>query len=149
MPGYKLHLAGGGALVGSALAVTHHAEVAVFDPFTASALMVVGLLASLFPDVDINSKGKHLFYALLLLVDLVLMVQERYQGAAILGFVAMLPAVSKHRGFTHRWWAAVLIPALVCALPFWFYQLSWQAMLPWFVAAVLGYASHLVLDAVV
>lgn len=146
MPGYKLHLAGGGALVGSALAVTHHSEVAVFDPFTASALMVVGLLASLFPDVDINSKGKHLFYALLVVVDLVLMVQEHYQWAAILGFVAMLPAVSKHRGFTHRWWAAVLIPALVCALPVWFYQLPWQVMLPWYIAAVLGYASHLILD---
>lgn len=148
MPGYKLHLAGGGIAVGGALAVTHHYGLAVFDPFTASALMVVGLLAAIFPDVDTNSKGQHLFYALLLVVDIVLMVQERYKWAAILGFVAMLPAVSRHRGFTHQWWAALLIPAIICALPWWFYQLPWQAMLPWLAAAVLGYTSHLVLDAI-
>ncbi|GAB7080374.1 metal-dependent hydrolase [Megalodesulfovibrio paquesii] len=148
MPGYKLHLAFGGVVIGGGLAAAHHHNLATFDPFTATMLMLIGLGASIFPDVDTNSKGQHLFYALLAVVDMVLMAQERYKWSAILGFIAMLPAISRHRGFTHRWWAALLIPALVCALPLWFYQLPWQAVLPGYLAAVLGYLSHLVLDAV-
>lgn len=133
--------------MGCAIYAVHHFELFALDPLHAALLGCVGLLASLFPDVDTNSKGQHLFYSLLALAMLGLMWEEAYKWAAILGFVAMLPAISRHRGFTHRWWAALAIPAMVLSLPVMVYGTSWEAMVPWYVAAVLGYGSHLALDA--
>ncbi len=146
MPGYKLHLAFGGAVVGAALVGAQHFSLVQVNPLVAALLICVGLIFSLFPDVDTDSKGQHFFYGLLAIVNLGLMWKGEYKWAAILGFAALLPAISRHRGFTHRWWAALLIPALVAAVPMCFYATSWQVLLPWYAAAVLGYCSHILLD---
>jgi len=110
------------------------------------ALLCISLLASLFPDVDTDSKGQNLFYSLLAALDLGLMIKGLYKWAAILGFCAMLPALGHHRGWTHTWWAMLLVPSVILVLPMIFYSISIEKLLPFYLAAVIGYFSHLLLD---
>jgi membrane-bound metal-dependent hydrolase YbcI (DUF457 family) len=149
MPGYKGHLVGGGVFAGcawAALALWLPAHEP--GPALGAVLCAVTVLAALFPDVDTDSKGQNLFYAILAAVDLGLLIRGQYRWAAVLGFAAMLPALGHHRGWTHAWWAMFLIPLPILVLPVIFWGVDPLALAPFYAAAVLGYLSHLVLDAV-
>jgi hypothetical protein len=114
---------------------------------------LIAVLASLWPDVDIKSVGQVLFYRLFFLVDAALVAlfflrgDRRYLlGAAFLGLLAMLPLVGKHRGWTHSRAAMVLVPAPAVFAPMLLAQQVTWVGLPFYVAAFLGYASHLYRD---
>lgn len=146
MPGYKVHLTGAAVLAGGALTALYTMGPYHPEPLQAAALVATCLLAALFPDVDTSSKGRPLFYGLLAGVDMVLIINQQYKWAAIVGLVAMLPAIGNHRGWTHTWWAMILVPLVILALPLVLFQFTWQSLAPYFAAAVLGYFSHLALD---
>lgn len=148
MPGYKGHLAGAGLVAGGAWAALG-AWLPAHDPgpLLGSVLVAVCALAALFPDVDTDSKGRGLFYAILAAVDLGLLARGQYRWAAVIGFAAMLPALGHHRGWTHTWWAMLVVPLPILVLPVAFYGVEPLALVPFYAAAVLGYLSHLVLDA--
>ena len=117
MPGYKGHLVGG-ALIGAAV-LGGLTWSGVYSPDTPQ-MAVLGslvLLGSLFPDVDTDSRGQHIFYLTLAVLDFAFIVQGYYKWAAILGFAAMFPALGPHRGWTHTWWAMLLIPLPLVLLP--------------------------------
>jgi len=116
------------------------------EPETAVALMAIALLGAMFPDTDTDSKGQNLFYGCLVVLDLALMIKGYYKWAAIIGFCAMLPALGHHRGWTHTWWAMLLIPLPIILLPVIFYRVAPETLLPFYLAAVTGYFSHLLLD---
>jgi membrane-bound metal-dependent hydrolase YbcI (DUF457 family) len=103
----------------------------------------------LWPDVDTDSKGQSLFYWIFVLVDTFLIVTQRFEAAAYLGFFALLPALGHHRGWTHTWWAMLLIPSPLLLWPY----LNWPDRplvgLPFYGAAVVGYLSHLYMDGLV
>lgn len=146
MPGYKAHLCGGALFFILVLVGVLWAGVYRPDPQTLAVLAVITLLAALFPDVDTDSKGRVLFYGALLVIYLALMIQGRYRTAAVLGFCALLPAVAHHRAWTHTWWAALLVPLPIIILPAVFYDRPLVSLLPFYMAAVIGYLSHLALD---
>jgi membrane-bound metal-dependent hydrolase YbcI (DUF457 family) len=146
MPGYKAHIGGGIIIGGGCLAAANWFKVFQPEPETAIVLMVAALLGALFPDTDTDSRGQKLFYVSLVILDLVLMIQGRYKWAAILGFCAMLPAIGHHRGWTHTWWAMLTIPLPIILLPAIFYGTDPERLLPFYLAAVVGYFSHLLLD---
>lgn len=121
----------------------------VVAPFRGARVVIlfgIALLTALWPDVDIRSKGQRLFYGVFLLVDVALIAMKLYYPSAILGILAMIPLVGKHRGWTHTIWAAVLIPSPLLILPMYFKGTYTLAGLPYFLAAFVGYLSHLVLD---
>ncbi|NDV19089.1 hypothetical protein GO013_06600 [Pseudodesulfovibrio sp. JC047] len=105
------------------------------------------LLGALFPDVDTNSKGQNFYYAVFTLVDVVLIIRGLYIWAAWFGLFSMLPAIGSHRGWTHTWWAMLLVPLPILAIPI-FMQLPDVAkdFIPFYGAFVAGYFSHLMLD---
>ena len=145
MPGYKAHLFGGavaGALALGGLWLAGH----VPDIPQMALLFSLLLLGALFPDVDTDSKGQHLFYLNLAVLDLVLIIRGQYKWAAVLGFAAMFPAIGPHRGWTHTWWAMLIVPLPVLALPVWIYEIAPSALIPYYIAVVVGYGSHLLLD---
>lgn len=146
MPGYKGHLAGGAMLGGGVLAGLIWIGAFAPDWPQVGVLMTLVLLGALFPDVDTDSKGQHLFYLALAILDFALILQGYYKWAAILGLAAMFPAIGPHRGWTHTWWAMLLIPLPLVLLPVWLYGATPRAMLPFYLAAVVGYFSHLMLD---
>lgn len=110
------------------------------------SLMAVAVFFSLWPDIDTKSVIQKVFYSFLLLIDLGLILAGLHFIAAMLGFFAMLPVVGKHRGWTHSWIASVGVPLPLLLVP----MLSagnvvWTGAVP-YVAGVLGYCAHLVID---
>ena len=146
MPGYRSHLGFGFVcgLVGAATLLYFGVFRPPFDQF--ALLMGLVLLGSLVPDVDTDSKGQNLLYSALAILDLGLLLTKNFRWAAILGFCALFPAIGKHRGWTHTWWAMLLVPAPVLGIPVFLFEKGWETVLPYYLAVVLGYASHLVLD---
>ena len=155
MAGYKGHIAGA-AVLGSgylALLVYAFSVDAAYRQFSVLeqigyplVLLTLALLFGLWPDVDTDSKGQDLFYTIFFVVDLFLVVTEQFRAAAYLGLVAVLLVLSKHRGWTHTWWAMLLVPSPLLILPYMHLPERPLVGLPFYGAAVVGYLSHLVVD---
>ena len=158
MAGYKGHVAGAIAFYAVYLA----GLVFVFSVDQAYArfseleiigypLVLLGLcvMFGLWPDVDTNSKGQNLFYTIFFLVDVMLIATRRFEQAAYLGLFCILPALGKHRGWTHTYWAMLLIPLPLLVLPYVLFPETPLAGLPFYGAAVVGYFSHLFMDGMV
>jgi hypothetical protein len=137
-------------------------------------LAAIGGLATvvaLLPDLDTALAAQRWFYRAMIGVLLWLLVTGRAEHAAFLGAVSMLPLVHRHRGWTHAWWAAVVVP--LAALLLWdgfgialgpwgsdlgatLSSLGSEVMAPWrlvrggqalyAVAMVAGYILHLIVD---
>jgi hypothetical protein len=107
---------------------------------------MISILFSLFPDIDTNSVGRHIFYFIFWIIDLTLIIFRKYQWAAILGFFVMLPSLSKHRGFTHSKITAVIITSPFLFIPMYIHDGFTLIGLPYFIAALIGYLSHLLFD---
>lgn len=155
MAGYKGHLAGATLFAVGYLTVLGYAFSidAAYRQFSALeqigyplALAILTLLFGLWPDVDTDSKGQRVFYLVFFVTDLFLIVTEQFRAAAYLGLVALLPVLSEHRGWTHTWWAMLLIPSPLLILPYLHVPERPLVGLPFYGAAVVGYFSHLVVD---
>ncbi|MDX1547290.1 MAG: metal-dependent hydrolase, partial [Rhodothermales bacterium] len=107
------------------------------------------LMLGLWQDVDTNSIGQNIFYMIFFVVDVVLIATQHFEEAAYLGLFAILPVLGKHRGWTHTWWAMLLIPSPLLILPYVFFPERPLAGLPFYGAAVVGYLSHLFMDGLV
>jgi membrane-bound metal-dependent hydrolase YbcI (DUF457 family) len=108
--------------------------------------MAIGLMFALWPDVDTDSKGQRLFGGLLVLGNLVLIAGEHFRIAAVMGTLAILPMVGRHRGWTHSWIAMLLVPSPIIAIPYLYMPEAKYLGVPLYVSAVLGYGSHIVID---
>lgn len=117
------------------------------------------ILGGLWPDVDTKSIGQGLFFKTFFIVDIFLIIEKNFVQSAIFGLLAMTPLLGKHRGWTHRWWMAFLIPLPIIFFssclegkltftknpPFFTGKLVFTS-LHFYLSAVIGYFSHLVLD---
>lgn len=146
MPQYKTHLVGGTLAGGLGLGAAWYLDIYRPEPLLGAGLICISAMASLFPDVDTSSMARKFFYGLLAILDTVLLINGYYKWAAIIGLAAMLPAIGDHRGWTHTWWAMLLTPAVILAVPLLLYKIPWEMLAPFYLAAVLGYFSHLALD---
>ena len=113
------------------------------------ALFAICLMFGLWPDVDTNSKGQDIFYTLFFLIDVFLIYNQRFNEAAYLGLFCILPILGKHRGWTHTYWAMILVPSPIVLLPLIYSPETPYAGLPYYGAAVVGYFSHLFMDGLV
>ncbi len=158
MANYRGHLAGASVFYAVYLAVLAliYAVDAAYTQFTlielvAYPIVLFGLclMFGLWPDVDTNSVGQDIFYSLFFLVDVVLIATRHFEEAAYLGLFAILPVLGKHRGWTHTWWAMLLIPSPLLILPYIFFPERPLWGLPFYGAAAIGYFSHLFMDGLV
>jgi len=151
MASYRGHISTAiifGILLVAALSYTSLASAMSMQEKVMKGVVIVWLavIFALFPDVDIKSKGQLLYYRLFFLLDLVLLVAGRFEEAALLGFLALIPIISKHRGWTHTLWAMVLIPLPILAGPMYLSKTTTTEGLPYYLGAVAGYLSHLLAD---
>ncbi|WP_147821491.1 metal-dependent hydrolase [Salidesulfovibrio onnuriiensis] len=147
MPGYKGHIAGG-ALFG-VMGVVGGVMLGylALDPLHLAGLLGFCLLGAMFPDTDTDSKGQNLYYGLLIVIDAGLIFMKMYVWASWLGLCAMLPALGHHRGWTHTWWAMLLVPLPIVLIPAVLIgDRSIEPFFRFYLAFVLGYFSHLLLD---
>ncbi|MBN2328279.1 MAG: metal-dependent hydrolase [Candidatus Omnitrophica bacterium] len=143
MAGYKGHIAGSLLFCGLLYLFPF------WQPLSLTGKTICVLLAvffGLWPDVDTKSKGQYLFLLCVLIADVVLIYREDYKRAAYLGLLIILPIMARHRGWTHSAPAMILVPFGLYLAAFQYYQGSPLDLLPYFLASLLGYASHLVLD---
>lgn len=141
-------------------------------PLKIIGCFAVAVLFGLWPDVDIKSKSQKIFYSVLFAVNLVLIVfLQKYLESALLGLFAMLPIMSKHRGWTHARITMILLPGVFLLIPMYSAHSEWttdgnlvdlfnalvewdgltdalRSGVPFYVASFIGYASHLHLDGI-
>lgn len=114
-----------------------------------SALFVVSMLFGLLPDVDTNSKAQDIFFALAFSLDVALIYIGRIEAAAYLGLLAMAPIIGKHRGWTHKKWAMIVVPLPILILPYLYDAQNLVVGALFYGAALVGYFSHLLLDGLI
>ena len=132
----------------------------------------VAVLFGLWPDVDIKSKSQKIFYTVLFALNVVLIFFfQKYLESALLGLFAMLPIMSKHRGWTHAKITMILLPSVFLLIPMYATYSEWRtdgtfldslsalrewegltgavrSGSPFYVASFIGYATHLHLDGI-
>jgi hypothetical protein len=103
------------------------------------------LVSAQLPDVDIKSTSQRRVYAIGVLLDGVLILFRYYQEAAVLGFVAMLPMLTKHRGVLHRLFTGMILLSPLLAMPMVMAGTPDLRHLgvPYYLAGIAGYLSHL------
>lgn len=146
MPGYKAHIAAGAGLAGGIIGGAMYMGWFDAEPLYIALLVTIATLAALFPESSGESKGMTFFYAILFGLDITLILYDQYRWASVVGLFAMLPVLGKLGNWTHSWWAMLLVPAPIMALPWIFFRTSWEDTLPYVAAAFVGYLSHLILD---
>lgn len=102
MPNYKVHMVGGLAFGVGAMASTgawQHASASTSIEYLGCAV-----LGSLFPDIDIKSKGQKLFYIALTGILLFLLIKRRTAWFIALSILGMVPLLLRHRGIMHHPW---------------------------------------------
>lgn len=105
MPGYKQHLMGGFvafSLLSAALTIQGIIIVKSMIPVVGWAMCA--LAGSLFPDIDIKSKGQKYFYWLILLLMLYFTYYELFIPLASFAILSTTPMLVKHRGIFHNIW---------------------------------------------
>ncbi len=144
MPGFKGHLVGGAALYGALIYAGYNWLQP--SPIVAAEWLVFMLAGSLFPDMDVKSKGQNLFYAIIFVVFSMLLLHGCYKMVAFLSILALIPMLVRHRGLFHAWWFVIAFP---CVL-----GLILSYCMPEYTRAImfdagffaLGALSHLALD---
>lgn len=91
-----------------------------------AAVFGLWVVFSLLPDLDTASVTQRWFYRAFFVLLVALLIKGRTLEAALLGAAGTLPLVHRHRGWMHRWWAALVVPA--AALLLW--ELCWRGSGP-------------------
>jgi hypothetical protein len=99
MPNYKGHLLGGCITGIIALGIMKQEQTTIT---TALELLGCCLLGSLFPDIDIKSKGQKIFYRLIGAILCFLLLQKKLIMGAFVGLVSTIPLLVRHRGIFHN-----------------------------------------------
>ncbi len=120
----------------------------IYDPEKMITLISISFIFSIFPDIDTNSHAQKIFYFIFLLVYLYFFFKGEYKTVAILGLFGFLPVLSKHRSWTHSKMAAILICSLFLFLPYLFPNISKADSICYFIASLVGYFNHLIIDGI-
>lgn len=144
MPNYKGHLAGGIF----AYLITFYLIIAAQAPTFTTGLewLLFTLAGSLFPDVDIKSKGQKLFYWVMLLLMIVLLINNQTQALIIVAVLGVIPLLVRHRGIFHRLWFIILVPLLVAWILCLYFPNCEKTIMYDCLFFIVGAISHLWLD---
>ncbi len=143
MPGYKQHISCG--FLCSFLVLICFS----FGPFSLASVIewsLCTLLGSLFPDIDIKSKGQFIFYTLFFVLLFYMIVLQKWIYVSLLAMISYIPILSKHRGIFHNFWFITTLVILLLALvkytyPDYYILISYDAFF-----FMIGVFSHLLLD---
>lgn len=143
MPGYKGHLVGGGIAFGGLYLL-----VQPWCPSTTIAAHWLGctLAGSLFPDIDVKSKGQKYSYWLLLALFILLILENKLELLALLSILSLVPMLVRHRGLFHRAWFVSGMPLLLWVIVSSSHPAWAQALFFYTLFFVVGALSHLWLD---
>ena len=101
MPSYRGHLIGGVLTYLGMLQIIRYVQP---DPHIIFQGLLFCLLGSLFPDIDIKSKGQKVFYFLLLLFLFYCLWMQRWDLFVALSLLGITPLLVRQRGLFHEVW---------------------------------------------
>ncbi|MCX5925067.1 MAG: metal-dependent hydrolase [Candidatus Dependentiae bacterium] len=143
MPGYKGHLVGGLCVYGLGLYLLRSYCVSYSIGIEWCICRIAG---SLFPDIDIKSKGQKYFYWIIVGIFGLLIIHQKHSMLACASMLAVTPLLARHRGIFHNIWFILGLTS-VGWLVLSNYQPSLsQILLLDAVFFFLGAASHIWLD---
>lgn len=144
MPGYKSHITAG--VIFYLLIIMGLYQYARPSFFSLVEWMLFILAGSLFPDIDVKSKGQNFFYLLLFIAFGVLLAYGCMITVAILAPISLIPMLVRHRGLFHNFWFVVLFPSCVAlAISYCIPQCAHAIFIDGFFF-IIGAVSHLFLD---
>lgn len=119
-----------------------------FNPslLTATEWGIFTLAGSLFPDIDVKSKGQHFFYFVIFVVFLALLVHGCYKIVACLSLFVLIPMLVAHRTLFHRMWFVIGLPAFVGIIAIHCMPQHTDAIFMDVLFFIVGALSHLWLD---
>lgn len=144
MSGYRGHIVGGLVTYGIVLCIVRQ----WLHPtnMTEVEWLLFTVAGSLFPDIDIKSKGHNWAYSFLFILFCALLSRGHYEVVAVASVLSLLPMIVRHRGLFHRLWfiisfavIGIVVGARATSLPY--IVFIWDALF-----FVLGALSHLILD---
>lgn len=114
MPSYRGHLIGG---IVTYLGLLHLIKYADPNVHVIMQGLLFCLLGSLFPDIDVKSKGQKIFYTLLLFFLFYCLMMHRWDLFVMLSLLGIVPLLVRHRGLFHEiWFLLFLILGIVVCL---------------------------------
>lgn len=147
MPNYKTHVWGGVAAYALVLYLFLLLRIMVY-PSLFQMLFWFGcaVAGSLFPDIDIKSRGQQYFYRLLFLILLFCMNIKHFTAVCACGILAIIPLLVKHRGLFHQLWFLVGAPFLMSFFLIQIFPSQKIHILTGIFFFVIGCISHIWLD---
>jgi hypothetical protein len=115
-------------------------------PVTCFEWLLCTLMGSLFPDIDIKSKGQKYFYLIVLCGLVLLFVQEKLETLAWCSIISLAPILVRHRGLFHQVWFVIIMPLSIWILLSCFAPVYKNALLYDILFFIGGALSHLWLD---
>lgn len=106
MPGFRGHIIGGTVTYLILLQCIKSLKPEISVIISGFLFCIIG---SLFPDIDIKSKGQKLFYTIALFVLFCFLYYERTDLFIGLSLLATVPLLVKHRGLFHQLWFLIFI----------------------------------------
>lgn len=107
---------------------------------------LLALAGSLFPDIDVKSKGQNYFYWFIFWLLIFLAFMQQWRLIALVSIISIIPLLVHHRGICHRVWFVVGVPMTIalilsCYVPLCTNHLFYNAGF-----FVIGALSHIWLD---
>lgn len=160
---FRGHITGGfisGALLTTAAFVFSSSAGPQHNLQSVFSIFGVTVFFSLFPDLDVGSIQQRWFYRAIFVLLLYLGHQRYYELATLVAIIAITPILDHHRGWTHSYFSALLVPLVlmdiyegILANDYPFHNWSFKhihAYLKghlWVVtASIVGWYTHLLLD---
>lgn len=144
MPNYKGHLIGGCVAFAAVLIILPPAYPTTL--LTAFEWLLFTLAGSLFPDIDIKSKGQKYFYWMILILLILLLHTRRFIPLAAVSILSMIPMLSKHRGLFHRTWFIIAAPLIAWQIVALYFPAIKELFMYDMLFFIAGALSHLWLD---
>ncbi len=108
--------------------------------------IIATFAGALFPDIDIKSKGQHLFLKILLLLLILCLFLHAYIPVVLVLIFSLLPLIIPHRGLFHDLSFIVLITAAIDLVLIFVLPYKGETIITTSLFFLLGVFSHLLLD---
>jgi len=147
MPNYKGHLVGGFIAYAIVVYILLYLMI-IYVPSITTAIewLLFTLAGSLFPDVDIKSKGQKLFYRTMFGITLLLILKQRFELLILVMVLSFIPLLVRHRGIFHNFWfIMMLVGTVTCTLTI-YYPAHAHIITTDALFFITGIISHLWLD---
>ena len=144
MPGYQTHLLGGVWSFFLTLPIVYFFGIP--DVVTLIEWCMCAMAGSMFPDIDIKSKGQPYFYYAIAFSFVLLILHGWHEVVSWCSVIAFLPLFVKHRGIFHKTWFVVSAPLILFYILYTTFPNSIKDIFPHFLFFITGALSHIFLD---